>query len=519
MKSFVKYILLLSIIAAAFSSCKKKDEKLGGGTLNFSHDTLFFDTTVFTEIKTITRRVTVYNYNSNAVEIEEISVPEGSDFKLIINGRRTNNLKNHVLRGNDKLLILLEATLEKNNIAGGDSILLVEEKIKFITNGAEQNVVLVAPSLDVYFHKDEVTGCDEVWRNDLPHVIYNSVLVPTGCKLTIEEGSAIFNHGRSGIFVEGNIEAIGTPEKRIIFTDDRLETDYNDIFGIWEGIFLLPNSTNNKLKWIVLENAVNGIRVNYFNRYKYDDDGNVIEEPDFFVNMSGGSLELELSHSIIKSIGSNSNAPSFTGGLSYSGIGLIGRNCDITVHNSLITNCTVGSAMFLLNGEYKAYNNTFANYPVNGYNRSKDVRSFYASSILLNSDGSIDQGGNMELQFINNIVYGENNDPEEENNLDEIILSMTDEFKIEITGFINNIIKTEELKDALSGGENILNDSPFENSQFMDDHYNYNLEATSNAVDAGYSDLSVNTGITDIDIDLNGNVRTGDWDIGAFEVE
>ena len=141
MKSFFKYILLLSVIAATFSACKKKDEKLGDGILTFSTDTLFFDTTVFTGIKTITKRITVYNFNKNAVTIDEMSVPEGSPFSLIINGRKTNKLTNHILRGEDKLLILLEANLEHRNFSDEDSIFLFEENIRFLTNGLNNKLL------------------------------------------------------------------------------------------------------------------------------------------------------------------------------------------------------------------------------------------------------------------------------------------------------------------------------------------------------------------------------------------
>ena len=518
MNTFIKVIFTLGVLFSFyFTSCKKKDERIcpkSECTLTFDYDTLFFDTTVFSGIKTITKRLRVFNTNKNAVTISEISIPENSPFQLVIDGERKNSVSDFFLRGEDELLILVEATVDES--PEEDSIFIVQENLKFVTNDVEQQVVLVAPSINVYFHNEETVACNTVWKNDRPHVIYNSILVPENCKLTIEEGTYIFSHSKSAIIVEGTIEAIGTPEKRILFSDDRIDdpSTYEDIFGIWEGILLLPGSERNKFEWVRINNAVSGIRVNYLNKYDVDDNGKLIIDPDYEIDMSGGSYELEFSHSIINTIGNNVNAPSFTGGLPFSGIGIIGRNCDMLIHNSLITNCTVGSIMTLLNGTYQIINNTLVNYSSANasFSRPKEVRSFYASTILADATGIV-EGGEMQLSLVNNIIYGENSDPEEENNLDEITLSSTEEYALNVNLFNNNIIKTEEFKDVLNFGDNILNQNPLSDTVTRKEDYDFTLESNSVAIDAG-TPLS---GVSGLEIDLNGNLRDAFWDIGAYE--
>jgi len=500
MKLLVRFFFISVLITLIFTSCKKKDEKIcskSNCTLSFDLDTVVFDTTVFTGVKTITKRLRVFNNNENAVEISEISIPKDSPFKLIINGERKNSMKNITLRGENRLLILIEAVFNENE---NDSINIIEEDLKFVTNGEEQNVLLVAPTQNVYFHNDEVLPCNTIWKSDKPHLIYNSVLVEEGCKLTIEAGTKIYSAARSAIFVFGSIEAIGTFEEPIIFTDARLDegsTNYNDIFGIWEGIFLLPGSENHTFKWIQLNNAVNGIYAN--------------------TNSPDGIVDLLVSHSIINTIGSNSNAPSFTMlelGLP-SGNGILAANMDVLVYNCLITNCTYNSVYSVLGGTHTYINNTLTNYPnatINtSYNRDKDLRTFVAYTT---TDDIV--GGNMTLKLTNNIIYGENSATEDEDNLDEFALLATDNFQFEELIISNNIIKTAEF-DSILNTINITNENPFESSfpSSRTESYDFTLQENSNAIDAGFPEDI--TGIDDLSQDLAGNYRDAFWDIGAYE--
>ena len=504
MKLLIKLFIVSVLATLIIPSCKKKDEKICAKSsciLSFDLDTVVFDTTVFTGVKTITKRLLVFNNSENAVEISEISIPKDSPFKLIINGERKNDLYNITLRGEDRLLILVEAIFNEN---GSDSITIIEEKLKFITNGEEQNVLLVAPTQDVYFHNDEVLPCNTIWKSDKPHLIYNSVLVEQGCKLTIEAGAKIYSNSRSAIFINGTISAIGTFEEPIIFTDARLDegnTNYNDIFGIWDGIILLPGSADNIFKWIRINNAVNGIYAN--------------------TESAGGNVDVIISHSFINTIGNNSSAPSFTRdelGL-LSGFGLIGVNTDILMYNTLITNCTSGSVYNLLDGTYSYFHNTFANYPnatlSASYNREKDIKTLYAATTTNDING-----GNMIFNLYNNIIYGENSATEDEDNLDELILVATDNIPFISLGVGNNIIKTAEF-DSLLSPLNTISTSPFEDdfptSRVND--YDFSLKENSNAIDPinkVFVDFS-SLGIDDINQDLAGNFRDAFWDTGAYE--
>ena len=499
MKHILKLSLLALIAIGIFCSCKKKDEKIcpeSNCVLSFDRDTVVFDTTVFTGVKTITKRLRVFNNNENAVEISEISVPESSPFSLVIDGKRTNSLKDVFLRGEDFLLILVEATFNEN---GSDSIMIVEDYLKFITNGQEQSVVLAAPTQDVYLHNGN-TICDETWKNNKPHLIYNGVLVDAGCKLTIEPGCKIYSAGRSGIYILGSIESIGTAEDPIIFTDARLDNpDYDDAFGVWEGIILANGSENNIFEWNIINNAVSGIFL--------------------ATNNMDGTIDNIIGHTFINTIGGNANVPSFNvQELQITpGIGFYAANSEVLVYNSLITNCTFSSAYVYGEGTYYFLNNTLANYPnaPASFNRDKDLRTFQALNTV---DGV--NGGSMDLILHNNIIWGENSATEPEDNLDELLLLATDNFNFNVLDVSNNIIKTQEFEDLLADGNIIETDS--KKSPFSDSvpnttliPYDFRIWEGSAAIDAGVADANIN--LPEVNIDLKNEARDVNWDIGAYE--
>ena len=62
-----------------------------------------------------------------------------------------------------------------------------------------------------------------IWPNDKPHVVINSFLVDSLRKLTIQQGTRVYMHGNSGLFVYGTLETNGTKEDSVVFQGDRLE--------------------------------------------------------------------------------------------------------------------------------------------------------------------------------------------------------------------------------------------------------------------------------------------------------
>ena len=91
-----KGILIIGLCAmAALLSCDDQDDTpatQANISLLFSTDTLLFDT-LLTDRLSITKRLRIYNPNTEAINISEISLTVGSEYSLIINGAEENMLR------------------------------------------------------------------------------------------------------------------------------------------------------------------------------------------------------------------------------------------------------------------------------------------------------------------------------------------------------------------------------------------------------------------------------------------
>lgn len=474
-------VFLLVVITFAFFSCVKPEEKLAStGALEFSTDTVFFDT-VFTTITTVTKRLRVYNKNSNAVQISSISIPTTTPFSLIINGIESNNVRNLILNGKDSLLILINAKLGDNN---SSNPLLFEQPITFITNEVKQNVVLSAVGRDVYLHKND-SICNVTWSSDKPHLVYGYVRVPNGCTLTIEPGTEVYFHGGSYFFIEGTLIVNGTDAEHVIFTDNRLESYYNDIPGMWDGVYFLEGSVNNNINWLELTNAVNGF-------YCYT--------PDI-----DSTFNLSIYNSIIHTIGGNSLIPSVTNG--FQGYGLVAFKSDVYAENTLITNCLTNSVACLVGDKYEFVNCTFANYDFM-FSRNEDSRTFVAGPILYDGIGQVIDAAETKVSLINSIIWG--------NNSNEFSLGSSNaQYPLQF-GVANSIIRTQEFKSQLLPVlGNLINANPLFLEKYVDSaRYDFNLvESGSPAVNSG-----IGIAYKHFNSDLNGlNKRDAQPDLGAYE--
>ena len=170
--------------------------------LKFSADTVKFDT-VFTTVGSATRSFKIYNTYNQQLRISEISLAggEGSIFRMNVDGFPGDVFSDIEIPANDSIYIFVEVTVDPD---GEPLPFIVEDSIRFVTNNNEQFVQLVAWGQNAHFF-DGAILCDEVWENDLPYVIYNSLLVDTLCSLTIREGCRIYMHGGSSFFVLGTL--------------------------------------------------------------------------------------------------------------------------------------------------------------------------------------------------------------------------------------------------------------------------------------------------------------------------
>lgn len=470
-----KLIIVTVAILSALAACKPEEEEFTfeeSAFLRFSEDTVFFDT-IFTqvsnEIRNVTKRFRVYNDNDNAVNIGEIRLEGGSNspYTIFINGRPGSTFADTRLLGRDSMLVLVEVSIDPRD---ENLPYVVEDRVTFDTNGNTQDVELVSWGQDANFLRDSVLACDVVFTAEKPYVIYNSILIDTLCRLTVEPGVKIFSHNSSFIFVGGTLEVQGTADQIVTFTNDRFDENFENAPGQWGGIIFLPGSKNNVIDHAEIRNAEVGL---YLGTPDEDSD------PDLIV-----------SNTRIENIGGNTVLP-IGGDFVQPGFGIIAITSDLYAVNTLINNCAVNVLGNYAGGNYRYEHCTFANFSFDFFR--EDPAVVLSDNLVLGDNSLLVADLNVEMS--NTIVWG--------NLREELLISRSGETASSIT-LSNNLFKTENM--ALSTDNNILNEDP----NFQDPRdYIYRLDTLSPAKDAGI-DVGVFT-------DLGGNDRDDTPDLGAFE--
>ncbi|MCD6367268.1 MAG: hypothetical protein J7L46_07005, partial [Bacteroidales bacterium] len=131
----LKTAIIPVLLFIIFSACKK-EQFLTSGKLEFSTDTLMFDT-VFTTIGSTTANFTVYNPYNQDIQLKSIrlgGVPE-AHYRLNIDGTPTSKIENVVIPAKDSLFIFVEVTVDPNS---QNSPMVVLDSVIFETETAVQ---------------------------------------------------------------------------------------------------------------------------------------------------------------------------------------------------------------------------------------------------------------------------------------------------------------------------------------------------------------------------------------------
>jgi hypothetical protein len=254
-------LFMLITILLAFASCRKDEMNTDPAyKLEFSSDTVLFDT-VFTTIGSSTRSLVVRNTGNSRVKISKITLARGkaSPFRLNIDGTATEAYLDLEIGANDSAYIFVKVLIDPNNV---NSPLVESDSIVFETNGNVQNVKLVAWGQDAYFHHNTTLTGDVTLPYDKPHVIYGTLTADHTCKLNILAGTRLYFHNGSSLLIRSgaSLKVAGTLESPVIFTGDRLEDDYLDVTGMWDGIWLEKGSKNISFTYAEITNAKMGIQ-------------------------------------------------------------------------------------------------------------------------------------------------------------------------------------------------------------------------------------------------------------------
>ena len=478
--------ILVILITVVTFSCRKDDIITdASASLNFSTDTLIIDT-VFSTIGSTTKRLMVYNRNNEKIVISSISLDGGNDsqFRINVDGASGNMHKDVEIEANDSLFIFIEVTIDPTS---GTNPFVVEENLRFITNGNNQTVLLVAWGQDAHYFTPKVFptsglpdyscldgDCDTTlapvsitWPNDKPYVIYGYLIIDENDVLTIDPGVRVHLYNGSGIWVYqgGNLNINGTKDDPVTFQGTRLDYNYQDKPGQWDRIWVNEGSTDNVFNYAIIKNAYIGIQA---------------ETLPFEPNTALSSNKLILNNCEIH----NSSA-----------VGLLATNFQIDGTNSLITNCGQYNMLVTGGGKYNFNHTTFANYWPDG---TRETPLLYMQNYYNDINGNTQVRDIDSALFKNCILYG----------------TADNEFATDVLspGAIHYKISYSLLKTTNSTSppnyENIVLNPA--NAIFVDtQNHDYHLAGGSPA-----SNLGIASSVT---TDHDGITRNNPPDIGAYE--
>lgn len=463
----VVFILLISIVLA-YTGCRKDEINTDSGfRLNFSTDTVMFDT-VFTTIGSITRQLVIRNSGNSRINISKIALARGiaSPFRLNIDGTATELYNDLEIGPKDSAYIFVKVTIDPNNVSNP---LIESDSIIFETNGNVQNVKLVAWGQDAYFYHNVILTGDITLPDDKPHVVYGTLTADKNCNLTILPGTKLYFHNGSSLEIRSgaSLNVTGTLELPVIFTSDRLDDDYLNIPGLWDGIWLERGNKPISFTYTEITNAIVGIQA----------DSCGIE--------AGPPLSL---HNCMIN-----NMKNY--GIRATSSAIVSTNCQIT-------NCGGNVVSIEQGGNYDFRNCTLAN-----YFSGKGYPAVSISNYLLDSSYKQIPGELTGAYFGNCIITGS-----QQNEIDFYELAGT------LFNFQFNQCLVSWEKEAKYESK-FINCLINEEAKFKDPYKNdFQLDTLSAAIDAASLEIINNT-VPDIKFDRKGVSRVvpGPPDMGAYE--
>ena len=246
-------IFLLGIISCRIESIPSDPNE----SIQFSSDTLRFDT-VFTQTTSITQLVKVLNTGNQDIRLESIRLLGGNNsvFRLNIQGQATNQLENILLPANDSIYIYITVTVQPND---STQPFLQTDRIELKAGMLLRYIELEAYGQNAFFLRNPTIQSDTTWTSTKPIVIRGGLTINPGSTLTLNEGCRLFMHADAAIAVKGTLNIQGNVNQPVRIRGDRMDEPYRDFPGTWPGIQLYSTSTNNRFRYLILEQAEIGI--------------------------------------------------------------------------------------------------------------------------------------------------------------------------------------------------------------------------------------------------------------------
>ncbi len=467
----------------SFSSCIKKPEFISNSKLQFSKDTVYFDT-IFTRKPgstypiSVTKIVSIKNTENKWVKATlKLGGGKNSYYKFNVDGITGPEVKDLEIAPKDSAFIFVQCALEANNL---NHPALVIDSIMANVGSTQSKIILGAYGWDAHYIHDSVFNSNSTWNDATkPYVIVGNMYISPNAHVKWNNGIKIYASARTYIYNLGQLSLLGTAENRIAIQGDKPVFNSQFLPNQWGGIYVPPGGKF-YAEFADITNASIGIiaRTPVSQEEK--------DALDAFANQLGGSIDYSQKPEIVL----------LQTRIQYCGQAcLLGLNANISGNNCLFADA--GSYTFLgyFGGMYTFNQCTFADY---SYFGNRNEGHFGFTNTLRDGNGILLASNDLNFTLKNSIVWGYKT---EEINSDQVTAS---QFSITAD---NNIFKSKNDKNVFNKTSNLFNSNP----RFVDlDRGNYQLDTLSSAFE------KANT-FTSSPIDLFGKVRKLKPDLGAYE--
>lgn len=267
-----KVLLLLLgsglLLCCLLVSCMADDEYTTSPTsrLEFSADTLDMDTVISGQM-THTYTFQVFNRNKEAIRIPQVYLEQGaaSPFRVNVDGTFLEDglAGGFEIAGRDFMNVFFSV---RTDVTDTDEPVEAEDKLVFVTEGgARQEVVLKAYGQDVIPLQGQVLSGNAVFDARRPYQIFDSLVVASGCTLTLKPGTRLYFHPDASLIVHGTLVAEGERERPVVMRGDRLgnmfsQQPYDRIPAQWGGVVFARDSYSNRLNYCDIHSGTFGLR-------------------------------------------------------------------------------------------------------------------------------------------------------------------------------------------------------------------------------------------------------------------
>lgn len=224
----------------------------------FSTDTLRLGA-VFSGQGSPTAHFTLYNRHDRIIMLDRVAMRADAECcRLNVDGVAGREICGIEIRPGDSAMVFLEVTYPANRRGK------LLNHIDITVAGRTSSVPVSAEMIAVERLRGATLAADKTLGPEMPLMVSDSLVVPAGKTLTLLPGARIYMRDKALLRVYGRINSLGTPDRPVVITGDRLHNvvggiSFDLMSGQWQGMVISSADEGNVLNFTVVKNSERGL--------------------------------------------------------------------------------------------------------------------------------------------------------------------------------------------------------------------------------------------------------------------